>query len=467
MKLTDLQNKHVAILGLGIEGVALCEYFLTHGITFSVFDEKSEDELTNVGKEWVKILSKLRKKHIPTVFGQIPTAQEMREFAVVVRSPGVSLHKEYLKGYRGDITSQTKLFFDNCPGKIVGVTGTKGKGTTSTLIYEMLKKAGKDAYLGGNIGLPPISFLDTLTAQSIVVLEMSSFQLEDLSKSPQVAVMLMVTQEHLDAYGNQNSHKDIKDYVDAKRNILRFQTTDDMAILNMDYTATRESAEIASAQIAWVSRYKPVGNGCFVENNAVVIRSGGQETGIIDVKDILLPGAHNLENICAASMAAFFLGVSIADIAFVIKTFKGLEHRLELVKTIKGVRYYDDSFSTVPETAIAAILAFQDPEILILGGSSKNSNFTELGHVIEQMTNIKAIIGIGVEWERIKAHIDFRKTKTKVVEGLKDMKSIVKECSKLAAPGDVVLLSPACASFGMFENYKDRGNQFKKYVKEL
>jgi UDP-N-acetylmuramoylalanine--D-glutamate ligase len=188
---------------------------------------------------------------------------------------------------------------------------------------------------------------------------------------------------------------------------------------------------------------------------------------IIDTAEILLPGKHNLENVCAASMAAGLVGVSVENIASVLKTFKGLEHRLELVATINGVRYYDDSFSTTPETAIAAIEAFKEHEVLILGGSSKNSDFTELGNVISKSENVKLIIGIGVEWERIKSQITNSKSQIPTIEGANDMQTIVAAAHKLAVPGDVVLLTPACASFGMFKNYKDRGEQFKAEVKRL
>jgi len=233
---------------------------------------------------------------------------------------------------------------------------------------------------------------------------------------------------------------------------------------------------VTSAQIAWISRYRLVGTGCFVRDNEVILKSSNQETKIIDVADILLPGGHNLENVCAATMAAYFAGVGIADIAFVLETFKGLEHRLELVRELDGVRYYDDSFSTTPETAIAAIQAFTSPEILILGGSSKKSDFTQLGKVIGEVPNIKAIIGIGMEWNRI--HSEIQKfsppaggsetvSKIQIIEDLKTMRQVVKAAKKLAQPGDVVLLSPACASFDMFKNYKDRGNQFKEQVRML
>lgn len=467
MKITELSGKKIAILGLGIEGLAVAKYFLAHGIPFTVFDEKSRGELQKQGDEWIRGLKKLQEKNITLVLGYQWNNETVNMFDVIVRSPGISLNKPFFSDFTGVITSQTKLFFDNCPAKIIGVTGTKGKGTTSALIYEMLKKAGKDAYLGGNIGRPPIEFLDTVTPQSIVVLELSSFQLQDMGKSPHIGIMLMVTQEHLASFGNQNYHHSIEDYINAKRNVIRFQTADDMAILNADYEATAGSKNIAKGKVAFVSRYSPVESGCFVENNDVILRWQGREERVISANDILLPGAHNLENVCAAVMAALAAGVDLEDIRFVLKTFKGLEHRLELVREVNDVRYYDDSFSTTPETAIAAIQAFTAPEIVILGGSSKKSDFTRLGEVIAEAENIKAIIGIGLEWKEIKSRIKNIELRIKIVEGLQTMEEIVQKAHDLAVPGDIVLLSPACASFDMFKNYKDRGNQFKEHVNLL
>lgn len=465
MKFAELKNKKVAIVGVGVEGLATAEYFLSHGIPFTLIDEKSYDDLCLVGPEWERILTKLSDAKVQMILGENITRLVVEQFDVIVRSPGISLRADFFADFKGAMTSHTKLFFANCPSKIIGVTGTKGKGTTSSLIYEMLKKGGFDAYLGGNIGLAPLSFLDTLTTQSVVVLELSSFQLQDLQQSPHIAVMLMVTQEHLDAFGNQNFHASIEEYREAKRNIVAWQGADDMAVLNTDYEGTRDSAKKTPARLAWVSRYNEVERGCFVRNNEVILRNNNQEEKVIDVADILLPGAHNLENVCAATMAAYFAGVGIADIAFVLQTFKGLEHRLELVREVEGVRYYDDSFSTVPETAIAAIQAFTVNEVLILGGSKKGSNFSELGEVIGKAHNIRAIIGIGVEWENIKQAIP--NTSATIVEGLTNMEAIVRTAAELAKPGDVVLLSPACASFDMFKNYKERGNQFKQQVNLL
>ncbi len=442
----DFKNKKIAIIGKGIEGLSSEKYLRGKGANITVLDEKDD-------KNYLENLS---------------------QYDLIVRSPGVKLSKleESLKensanggvGSKGkspEITSQTKLFFDLCPCKIIGVTGTKGKGTTSSLIYEMLKKQGFDAYLGGNIGVPPFDFLEKLTKDSIVVLELSSFQLMDLNKSPHIAVMLMVTSEHLDWHGST------EEYITAKRNILKHQTPQDFTILNRDYPASNESDIYTQGKVFTISREREsFDEGCFVRDGKVWLRIGG-EAPIIDVEEILLPGKHNLENVCASTLAATLAGVSVKNIEELLRIFKGLEHRLELVTSINGIKYYDDSFSTTPETAIAAIESFKTPEILILGGSSKNSDFSELGDVISNSTNIKAIIGIGLEWPRIKAEIKNPKSKILIIEGADNMEKIVKAALKIAATGDVVLLSPACASFDMFKNYKARGEQFKKEVLEL
>ena len=448
------KDKKVAVLGIGAEGLSSARFLKEKGAQVTVLDQKKEDE---IDKDTRKIL---RENDIEILGGK-EYLKNLLKYDLVVRSPGVKL--ELLEKYvlRDKITSQIKLFFDLCPCPIIGVTGTKGKGTTSSLVYEMLRKQAFDVYLGGNIGKPPLDFLDKLNAQSVVVLELSSFQLLDLNKSPHVAVMLMTTSEHLDY------NKDLEEYVDAKRNILKFQTKKDFAILNRDYIASNESDIHTNAKVFYVSTERNGYEGCSIKDNEVFLKLNGKEDKIIDASEILLPGKHNLENVSAAVLAATLSGVSKENIVLVLKTFKGLEHRLELVATINGVKYYDDSFSTTPETAMAAIEAFKEPEILILGGSSKNSDFTELGKVISLHKNIKAIIGIGLEWTKIKSKIKNQKSKIKIIEGCKNMREIVQKAVLISEPGDVALLSPACASFDMFKNYKDRGNQFKEEVKKL
>src|SRR3989344_7353650 len=374
----DFKSQKIAVIGEGVEGVSSAKFLKAKGAKVTILDQKQ-------GKDYLKNLDK---------------------YDLIVRSPGVKL--EPLKGVpKEKITSQTKLFFDFCPCPIIGVTGTKGKGTTSSLIYEMLKKQGFDAYLGGNIGVPPFEFLDKLNTQSIVVLEMSSFQLEDITKNPHIGVILMIVPEHLgkDSVGTQNYHETMEDYILAKRNILKHQTQNDFAIVNRDYPVSNESDVHTQGKIYYISREMEVIEGCFAREGRIVLRINGNSIPVVSTKELILPGEHNYENICAASLASYLAGVSVENIADVLKSFKGLEHRLELVTTVKGVKYYDDSFSTTPETAIAAIFAFKNPEILILGGSSKDSNFEELGQVICNAKNIKAIIGIGKEWKRIKSQI--------------------------------------------------------------
>ncbi len=429
----QFKNKKIAVIGGGLEGKSSVEFFKRNGADVEIRDQ-------NQGEDYL---------------------EDLEKFDLIIRSPGVKLSDLEGKVDRKKISSQTKIFMDLCPCAVIGVTGTKGKGTTSSLIYEMLKAEGRDAYLGGNIGVPPLDFLEKLTSNSWVVLEMSSFQLADLEKSPHIAVMLMVTSEHMDY------HNDINEYVESKRNILSHQTENDFAIVNRDYPPSNESDILTEGKVYYVSREREVEEGCFALGNQVILRTNGNSIPIIDTRELLLRGDHNQENVCAATIAAYLAGVRVGTIIKTLQSFKGLEHRLELVAKINGVEYYNDSFSTTPETAIAAIKSFKNPEILVLGGSTKNSDFAELGKVIGEAENIKAIIQIGEEWNRIKAEIKTVRPETLIIEGAKNMEQVITAASKIAVSGDVVILSPAAASFDKFKNYKDRGNQFKEQVFKL
>ncbi len=435
----DFKNKKIAVIGEGIEGKSSAEFLRKQGAIVEIRDKTQGDDYL----------------------------EDLDKFDFVVRSPGVRLSMLQKHVSKDKITSQIKLFFDLCPAPIIGVTGTKGKGTTSTLIYEMLKAEGFDAYLGGNIGVPPFEFFDKLTPDSWVVLELSSFQLQDMTKSPHIGVVLMITSEHLDDWGDRNRHESLAEYIDSKRNILRFQKSEDFAIINRDFPASNESDVHTNGKVYFISREREVEEGCFALGNQVILRVKGNDIPVIDTRELLLKGDHNHENVCSATMAAYLAGVKVGTITKALQSFKGLEHRLELVDKINGVEYYNDSFSTTPETAIAAIKSFKNPEILILGGSSKNSDFAELGKVIGESENIKAIIQIGEEWNRIKAEIKTVRPETLIIEGAKNMEQVIAAASKIAVEGDVVLLSPACASFDKFKNYKDRGNQFKEEVNKL
>jgi len=452
--ITDWQKKKVAVLGFGLEGLTSAKFLKNNGADVWILDRKQKENLDH------KMITEAEQFGAQFILGK-NYLDNLIDFDIIIRSPGVRrLLPEIVAAEKQGviITSQTKLFFDLCPCPIIGVTGTKGKGTTSTLIYEMLIEAGQDVYLGGNIGVAPLSFLDKLQSSSIVVLELSSFQLQDMTKSPHIAVMLMITSEHLD------HHATLEEYVNAKRNILRFQTESDFAIINRDYPASNESDVETNGKVFYASRERETDNACFAFQGRVVVRRNGSDDEIIKTSEIALPGKHNFENVCAAVMAARLANVSTKHIIQVLKTFTGLPHRLELVKKVNGISYFDDSFSTTPETAIAAIESFDQPKILILGGSSKGSDFTQLGKVIRDSDSIKAIIGIGDEWEEIKASIGNLTSQVLLIEGAGSMHQIVQAASKIAKSGDVVLLSPACASFDMFKDYKDRGEQFKKEV---
>ena len=436
-----MRQKTVAILGMGVEGESARSYFTRH-------DYKVE-EVKNIDDADVEMI---------------------RACDLIIKSPGIAPTHPLIKNLQNakvDISSVTKYFFQQSPTKnIIGVTGTKGKGTTSTLIHQILKRANYDAYLGGNIGTPALDFIDQLTQDSWVVLELSSFQLMDLEVSPHIAVVLMTTSEHL------NWHRDVDEYVAAKAAIVKHQKKNDAHIVNIDYSNNLKIAESAQSKRFEVSLRQVGDNGCFVRGHDIIWIENGQESVAAQTEDVRIPGRHNLENVCAALAASHLAGASKTAAQQAVASFTGLEHRIEKVATVEGVAYYDDSFSTTPETTIAAIRSFDAPKVLVLGGSSKNSDFHELAQEIIKSNSIRTIIGIGDEWRKIKESIEQLKAQNtqasiQYIEGLSSMKDIVAAAQKVAQEGDVVLLSPACASFGMFANYKDRGDQFKKEVNSI
>jgi len=428
------KNLKVAVLGLGIEGSDAVKYLLSMGARVSLFDQKPESEIDFGG---------IKKNSLNLYLGPKYNLKLLKDFDAVVRSPGVYRYlPEIVDAEKSgtEITSPIKIFFEECPGKIIGVTGTKGKGTTSTLIYETLKSDSRDVYLAGNIGKPYLELLPRLDKESIVILEMSSFQLIDMNVSPNIAVVLNITADHMDW------HKDIEEYVNAKKNIVLFQKPSDFAVINEEYDVPRNFAESIKSKIIFFSKNK------------------------LDSKfktKLLLRGEHNLENIAAAVAVAKILKVDEKKIGKVIRNFKGLEHRLELVGSVKGIAFYNDSFATGPQPTIAAIKSFTEPETLILGGSDKGLDYSELGDVVNHRANIKNIILIGTTASKIggflKKNLGFRILNL----GFSSMDKIVKKAFEATEKGGVVVLSPASASFDMFENYKDRGNQFKEAVRKL
>lgn len=456
MNLENLKNKKILLLGFGVENIALAKYLAHHGVRFSIADKKSRGEVQDA--------QELNDLPIDEFQGGENYLDGLVKFDIIFRSPGVPyLDSKIQQAIKGGVivTSQIKYFFENCPAYTIGVTGTKGKGTTSTLIYEILKKSKVESlkskvYLAGNIGKAPIEFLDQLTKDDIVVLELSSFQLQDLGQSPNIAVILDIKVDHLDI------HKNREEYIEAKTNIVKYQKKEDFAVINADYLTSVEFAAMTKAQVYWFSRRKSVDQGAWVKNSETIyLRENVNDREISKTKDLTLRGEHNWENICAASLAAHLVGASLETIKNVVEKFPGLEHRLEFVREINGIKFYNDSFSTTSDTAIAAIKSFSQPIILIAGGSEKNADYKELGQAIDGST-VKTAILIGVTGPRIKSEI--RDQNIEIISNCQNIQEVIDTVKDKAKSGDVVLLSPASASFDWFNNYKERGKLFKEKV---
>jgi len=449
-----LKGKKAAIIGLSTEGQDAIKFFLSEGSDIVCADRRDEK---TVFSEYPDLQTlPVRLSLGASYLSCLDTAD------IIVRTPGMALSTPELieaKAAGKEITSVTKLFFEFCNAPIIGVTGTKGKGTTSTLIYEMLKKGGKTVYLGGNVGTPLLSQVKQIYPEDWVVLELSSFQLEDLTQSPHIAVVLKITQDHLSNFDPlaTNYHVSREAYVDAKKQIVSNQKPEDTAIFNADDTTSSSFAQYSPAKKYYFG--KKEGAGAQILNNEVFLTVGQKSQSIAKLSEIHLLGAHNLENVAAAALTASLIGIKEETIKTVVQTFPGLPNRLEKVGENNGVTYINDSFSTTPETTIAAIQAFSNPIILILGGSEKGSDFTQMGETIAGST-VKKVILVGEMTDRIGTALKNGGYLGELVTGLTAMHEMVRSASESATPGDVVLLSPACASFGLFKNYKERGKQF-------
>jgi UDP-N-acetylmuramoylalanine--D-glutamate ligase len=471
----NFKGKRIAILGLGIEGSALADFLVNKAKSIEIFDQKTEDELLkNAEGQLAKDIKKvLQNSKIKTNLNHYLESLDIKNFDIIFRSPSVYFNHPKLleaKSAGAKVSSQIKLFMELCPAKVIGVTGTKGKGTTASLIYEMLKADTKIAshrsiYLSGNIGNAAISLISKIKKNDIVILELSNFQLADMDQSPEIAVVTNLNIDHLDY------HKTAEEYFEAKFNILKFQTKDDVAILNLESTFKQiDNAKAQKIFFSSASKDSKRPEAIVVENDKklyeVQIKNDGQWQKICDESEILLVGKHNLENIAAAALAARIIGADLIPIQKAAKKFKGLPYRLQLIREFKGIKFINDSFATNPGPTIAAINSFRNDKVLILGGSSKNADFNLLAKTI-QATNVKAVILIGVEGPRIKEALLVSGYKGKLIEAENDIRQIVKKSYEVAKLDDVVLFSPACASFDMFRSYKDRGEKFTKAVMSL
>ncbi len=433
------ERMKVAIVGYETEGKLNYEYWRAKGADITICDQ-------DPGKK--------TPPGVPTQLGP-DYLKNLGRFDVIVRTAGVnpSLILAANPGVKDKITTAVNEFLQVCPTKnVIGITGTKGKGTTSTLITKILEVAGKQVFLGGNIGTPPFEFLPKLTPESWVVLELSSFQLYDLQHSPHIAVCLMVVPEHL------NWHSNMDDYITAKKQLFVHQAPNDIAIYFAESEVSHQIASVSSGdKIAYYDE-----PGAYVHDSAIMI----DQTVICKTNELKLLGKHNWQNACAAITAVWQAGVHDASaIRSVLTTFTGLEHRLEFVRELDGVRYYDDSFGTTPETAQVAIEAFKEPKVVILGGSDKGATFDKLAKTVktEKVRHAVLIGKTAPKIEKSLRSVGF----TDFSSGGNTMAEIVAAAKAAAKSGDVILLSTGCASFGLFKDYKDRGNQFKTAVNTL
>ena len=449
--LDSLRNKSVAVIGIGVSNRPLIRLLLERGIRVTACDKKSREALGPLGDE-------LEQHGCRLQLGE-DYLKDLTE-DVIFRTPGLRPDVPELAAAvaRGSLlTSEMEVFFEVCPCPEIAVTGSDGKTTTTTIIAKLLEAAGRTVHLGGNIGRPLLCDTPDIAPTDLAVLELSSFQLMTMQTSPHIAVTTNLAPNHLDV------HKDYQEYVDAKANIFTHQTAGDIAVFNADNDDTVRQAAKAVGEVRWFSRKQRVNNGVFCENGVIYEAANGTVTPIMETKDVLLPGVHNIENYMAAFAAVRGM-VSYETMREIAKTFGGVEHRIELIRTRKGVRWYNDSIASSPSRTIAGLRSFSEKVILIAGGYDKHIPYDVLGPEIA--AHVRLLVCTGATGPKIAAAARAVPDAPEVLE-IPDFYDAVHAAAQQAKPGDIVLLSPASAAFDRFKNFMVRGAEFKKTVMAL
>ena len=453
--LTSLKGKRVAVIGIGVSNTPLIKTLLSAGISVTACDKNKREAFGPLADELESLGAEL---HLGDTY------LEGLDQDVIFRSPGIrpdipSFLAAIEKG--SILTSEMEVFFQVCPCKIIAVTGSDGKTTTTTLISEMLKGAGYTVHLGGNIGKPLLSEAGEMGQEDIAVLELSSFQLMTLQSSPDVAVFTNLSPNHLDI------HKSMEEYTLAKENIFTHQGQGGIAIFNQDNALTQEMSSRAPGKARLFSRQGSVENGVFVKDGTIVVAVDGQQRKLFSSDRILIPGEHNVENYLAAIAAVQGL-VSDEVILHTAEHFPGVEHRIELVRDLKGVRYYNDSIASSPTRTIAGLRSFRQKVILIAGGYDKKIPFDTLGPEVH--AHVKTLVLTGHTAEKIRQAVisypGYQDGQPEIVME-DDFRQAVLAARDKAQEGDIVILSPACASFDHFKNFAQRGEIFKEIVRGL
>ena len=447
----NVAGKNITVIGIGISNLPLIKYLVSLGANVTACDRRSAEDLGENYTELEKLGVKfnLGDGYLNNLSGDM-----------IFKTPGMRYDvPELLKAKENGsiVTSEMEVFFELSPSHIIAVTGSDGKTTTTTLIHKMMTDAGYKTWLGGNIGNPLLTDTEKMKENDWVILELSSFQLHTMRKSPEIAVITNISPNHLDM------HKDYKEYIDAKKNIMLYQNEGDTLIVNADNQVTADIGKSANGAVKYFSR-----NGMadvYLDGN--IIKRGIVE--ILNIKDIKIPGMHNVENYMAAIAAVSGL-VSKEVIVNVAKTFGGVEHRIELVRTLDGVKYYNSSIDSSPNRTINTLRVFPNKVIMIAGGKDKGIPYDEIGPALAE--HVKVLILIGATSDKIQEALDAEINKTgngKDIEVIRatSYEDAVNTARSKAHDGDVVLLSPASTSFDMFRNFEERGNLFKKIVNEL
>ena len=453
--LSSLRSKKVAVVGIGVSNTPLIHLLCQAGCQVTACDKSERASFGPLAQELEQAgaVLKLGAGYLDDL-----------DADVIFRSPGIRPDIppfEAAKARGAVITSEMEVFFDVCPCRILAVTGSDGKTTTTTIIAKLLEAEGYRVHLGGNIGHPLLAETPEMRPEDLVVLELSSFQLMTMRKSPSVAVITNVAPNHLDV------HKGMEEYVDAKRNLFRFQSASDKVVLNWDNDITRGFADEATAQTVFFSRQNPLKQGVTLEDGVICVRQGETCRKVLRTADILIPGAHNVENYMAAIGAVDGL-VKDETIVEFARTFGGVEHRIELVRELDGVRYYNDSIGTSPSRTIAGLRSFPQKVILIAGGYDKHIPYDVLGP--ELVAHVKAMVLTGATAPKIRAAAEQAEgysPEALPIYEIENFDDTVAKAREIAEAGDVVILSPASASYDHFKNFMVRGERFKDLVRDL
>jgi len=452
-----IRGKKVAIIGLGVSNIPLIDYFYGLGAKVSVFDKRPIEKLE------ADIIEKINKYGFTLYTGE-DNLKNLQGFSIIFRSPSCrpdtpEIVAEVQKG--AVLTSEIEMVMQTCPGTIIGITGSDGKTTTTNLIYQILKENGYHCYLGGNLGTPLFTRVKEMLPEDFVILELSSFQLMDMQVSPHIAVITNISPNHLDI------HKSYEEYIDAKKNIFKYQNENDILVINYDNEITREFQKEAKGKVIYFSKTQKLADGVIYDNGVIKSCNDNVRRHILNVKDVLLRGVHNYENICTAIAATSSLVEPEVQIS-AIKKFQGVEHRLEFVREINGVKWYNDSIGSSPSRTIAGLNAFDERIVLIAGGYDKHLDYTPIAKPIVE--NVSNLILMGATAPKIEEAVrkELENQKKQIpIYHCSNLKEAVNKAYEVASVQDIVLFSPASASFDMFKNFEDRGNQFKELVKEL